>query len=75
MGTQTEIASKIIEHKADYILVVKGNQPQLLEHIKDEFLLSKQIQTVVNQDLDHGRIEIRKCSVITEFQFIESNND
>ncbi len=33
MGCQTNIAEKIIE-EADYILVVKANQEQLLEHIK-----------------------------------------
>jgi predicted transposase YbfD/YdcC len=74
MGTQTEIASKIIEHHADYILAVKGNQPQLLEHIEDEFRFSKQTQTVVNHDLGHGRIETRKCRVITDFQFIAPDN-
>ncbi len=29
MGTQKEIATKIIDSNADYILAVKGNQPQL----------------------------------------------
>ena len=41
MGTQKEIAKKIIEIDADYILAVKDNQPQLLEHIQDEFRFSK----------------------------------
>ncbi|NPD47781.1 transposase, partial [Lentimicrobium sp. S6] len=31
MGTQTDIADKIKESEADYILAVKGNQEQLLE--------------------------------------------
>jgi predicted transposase YbfD/YdcC len=29
MGTQKEIASKIIDRKADCVLSVKGNQPTL----------------------------------------------
>ena len=66
MGTQKEIVSKIIDQKADYIIAVKANQAQLLEHIEDEFGFSKQAQTVVNQDFGHGRIETRKCSVITD---------
>ncbi len=37
MGCQTEIAKKIIEKKADYVLAVKGNQEALNEQIKDEF--------------------------------------
>lgn len=32
LGTQ-----KKIDKNADYILAVKANQPQLLEHIEDEF--------------------------------------
>jgi len=70
MGTQKEIAEKIIVKNADYILAVKANQPQLLEHIEDEFKFSKQSETYTNHDLDHGRIETRVCSVIKDFQFI-----
>ena len=75
MGTQTDIADKIIENEADYILAVKGNQEQLLEQIKDEFHFAKQIDTDENVDIGHGRIETRTCSVITDFQFIENEDD
>jgi len=74
MGTQKEIAEKIISLDADYILAVKGNQPQLLEHIQDEFRFSNQTETYTNHDLGHGRIETRTCNVIKDFQFIEHNN-
>jgi predicted transposase YbfD/YdcC len=37
MGCQREIASRIIEKKADYVLAVKENQPGLLADIKDSF--------------------------------------
>jgi predicted transposase YbfD/YdcC len=53
MGTQKEIAKTIITKIADYILAVKGNQPQLLENIEDEFKFSKQSKTTTNDDLDH----------------------
>lgn len=72
MGTQTDIADKIICNGADYILAVKENQSQLLEEIQDEFRFSKNIETDINIDLGHGRIETRKCSVISEFKFIEN---
>jgi len=75
MGTQIDIASKIIEEKADYILAVKGNQKQLLEEIKDEFKFSKDIEKDVNIDVGHGRIETRICSVVSEFQFVENENN
>ena len=74
MGTQTDIANKIIENNADYILAVKENQPQLLEEIKDEFKFSKHIETDTDIDFGHGRIETRSCSVVSEFQFIKDDN-
>lgn len=72
MGCQTEIADKIIEKKADYVLAVKANQAKLLEEIEDEFRFSKDIRNTETVDLDHGRIETRKCSVINNFQYIEN---
>jgi predicted transposase YbfD/YdcC len=38
MGCQVEIASKIIEARADYVLAVKGNQPTLHTGIMDFFV-------------------------------------
>ena len=75
MGTQKEIAKKIIDNNASYILAVKANQSQLLEDIQDEFRFSKQVETSINEDLDHGRIEKRTCSLITNFQFIAQENN
>lgn len=70
MGCQKEIADKIIEKKADYILAVKANQEQLLEHIEDEFRFAKITDEDTHHNLDHGRIETRICSCITAFKFI-----
>lgn len=71
MACQKEIASAIVDNQADYILAVKGNQAQLHQDILDEFRFSENINLTINQDLDHGRIETRKCSVISDFQFIK----
>lgn len=72
MGCQTDIADKIIERKADYVLAVKGNQGTLIEEIQDEFRFGKTIETSVDEDYGHGRIETRECSVIyaDDFQHI-----
>jgi len=75
MGTQTDIARKIIENGADYILAVKENQKELLEEIVDEFKFGKDIAIDTNIDIGHGRIETRKCSVISKFLFIENQNN
>lgn len=42
MGCQKEIAAKIVEAKADYVLAVKGNQPKLHEAVHGFF--SEQLQ-------------------------------
>lgn len=72
MGCQATIAKKIIDQKADYVLAVKENQSQLYENIKDEFKFSKEIESFEDVDCGHGRIETRKCSMITNFQHIEN---
>ncbi len=53
-------------------MAVKENQKQLLEEIKDEFKFAKEIQIDTNIDIGHGRIETRKCSMISNFLFIEN---
>ena len=65
MGCQRAIANKIRENEADYILQVKGNQKTLLENLEDSFAVKKIITTDVNIDCGHGRVEVRKCSIIT----------
>ena len=74
MGCQQEIADKIIDCEADYVLAVKENQKQLYQDIQDEFRFGKDIQTHLSEDLDHGRIETRKCSIINDFKFIEDDS-
>ena len=69
MGCQKQIASKIIESGADYVLSVKNNQPRLYEDIAETFAdgfenISHDFSETV--DKGHGRIEIRKCWTISE---------
>lgn len=71
MGCQTAIAQKIIENEADYILQVKANQKTLLENIEDSFAVKKVVAQDVNEDCGHGRVETRKCSVITDLEFVD----
>lgn len=71
MGCQTAIATKIRENEADYILQVKGNQKTLLENLEDSFAVKTEVATDVNTDCGHGRVEVRKCSVITDLEFLD----
>ena len=74
MGCQENIATAILRQEADYILAVKENQKQLHQDIQDEFRFGKNIEKHTHQDLGHGRIETRTCSVIKDFKFIQENN-
>jgi len=71
MGCQKEIAKKIRSCKADYVLMVKENQPELLDDIKDSFKMLEHDGFTESLDFGHGRIETRKCAVITDLSLIE----
>lgn len=61
--TQRQIAQHIVDVGGDYVMVVKANQPQLLEDIQTVFALAPiegECRTAAaTLDLGHGRIEQR----------------
>jgi len=71
MGCQREIASLIIEKKADYVLAVKDNQGLLAEQLRDSFLLLDADAVSEEIDCGHGRVEQRRCSVIADLSMVE----
>ncbi len=81
MGCQREIAQKIIDKKADYILALKGNQGSLREDV--ELFVGEQKangfgDTAVSRDQtvdgDHGRIETRTTSVIHDVAWLQERH-
>ncbi len=58
MGCQKEIAKKIVAKGGDYLLMVKGNQPGLLEQISDAFAEGRHTDLPRFEHLDnhHGRV-------------------
>jgi len=73
IGCQTEIAAKIIEREAEYVLSLKENQGHLYEDVERLFLdLEESDYTAYRCDYektvdkDHGRIEIRECWTISD---------
>ncbi len=65
MGCQRVIADKIIFSGADYLLAVKGNQPNLHQAIQDAFIDCKdQIVHVEQVEQGHGRLIAQRCSVL-----------
>jgi len=70
MGTQTEIAEKITEKKADYILALKENQPTLYEDVRLYFEEYRDNPTGIDPECramtysqGHGRYERRTCYI------------
>ena len=76
MGTQKEIAKKIIAGKGDYVLAVKGNQGFLEDDIKEAFSERKIDEEYVTKiELGHGRIETRTTRVIQDLDWICSRKE
>jgi predicted transposase YbfD/YdcC len=61
--TQRQIAQHIVAARGDYVMLVKENQPQLLEDIQTVFALppmaGERRTAAATLDLGHGRIEQR----------------
>lgn len=82
MGCQRDIARKIIDKKADYILALKGNQGTLRGDVA-LFVAEQQAKgfndTAISQDQtidgDHGRIETRTTTVIHDVGWLATRHD
>ena len=82
MGTQKAIAKQIIEQEGDYVLALKGNQGSLNDDVR--FFLETEIKksnsTVIEDrheeaDKGHGRIEVRKCIVSSQIDWLKQKTD
>ena len=75
MNCQVETAKKVIENNADYVFVVKDNQPRLLEAIQGLFDDPDEMRWVDTDydrttDGNHGRIETRKCWTTSDPEYL-----
>lgn len=83
MGCQKNIASQIIEQEGDYVLNLKGNQPNLHDDVKlfiTDFIAGKTNQKAQFDyhevvDGDHNRIEIRKYWVTEEIDWLTQKSE
>lgn len=71
MGCQKDIAKKIIEKGADYTLMVKDNQKELKEQVEKIFELYKDKESDEIISSGHGRVETRKCEMISDLRFLD----
>lgn len=75
MGTQKEIAAKIVEKKADYILALKGNHPFMHEDAGVLFNWKTPDSADEQYDKGHGRIEYRKCEVSYQMDLLDDTEN
>src|SRR4030081_1164232 len=82
MGCQRDIAAKILDKKADYVLALKGNQGSLRDDIELFVAEQKAVgfsDTTVSRhetvDGDHGRIETRTVIVIHDAAWLNHRHD
>jgi predicted transposase YbfD/YdcC len=75
MGCQVEIADKIVAHKADYLLALKGNQPTLEADVGDYFRTAPAQELVSKTTVEkgHGRIETRTYVASSKADWIVSD--
>lgn len=82
MGCQRDIAQKIRDKKADYVLALKGNQGTLREDV--ELFVAEQKaagfkDTTISRDQtidgDHGRIETRTTTVIHDVAWLQERHN
>ena len=82
MGCQKEIANKITNRRADYILALKRNQPQLYDDVAETFdhLRSSEFSDIDYRfcetvEKGHGRIEKRRCWAVSDPAYLDYAND
>jgi predicted transposase YbfD/YdcC len=82
IGCQRDIAKKIIDKKADYVLALKGNQTSLREDV-EVFVAEQKVNgfkdTKISRhetvDGDHGRIETRNYTAIHDIGWLQERHD
>src|ERR1700680_3525298 len=82
MGCQRDIAQKILDNKADYVLALKGNQGTLREDVevfvaeqKANGFKDTKVSRHQTVDGDHGRIETRTCTAIHEVAWLQERDN
>src|SRR5258706_10370496 len=75
MGCQVAIADRIVSHKADFLLALKGNQSTLETEVEDYFRTAPEGELVRKTTVEkgHGRIETRIFTASKTVDWITSD--
>ncbi len=81
MGCQRDIAQKVLDKKAVYVLALKGNQGSLREDVelfateqKAKRFTDTRISRDTTIDGDHGRVETRTTTVIHDVEWLQERH-
>jgi len=77
MGCQTKIVEKVLEKEANYIIGLKGNQESLNNDVRTYFNNKPTkiiFHTAEDVDKGHGRIEMRRCTVTEEIEWLKETH-
>ncbi len=78
LNCQKETAEIIIDQKADYLLCVKDNHPNLKKNIADfvqDRELRETMHTISKNEKNRGRIETRTAYVTTEIAWLDQKKE
>lgn len=73
LNTQREVAKRVKEHKAEYVMALKGNQGTLFEDVR--WLFEAETGRLENvfetRERSRGRDEVRRCAVLGELDYLQ----
>ena len=82
MGCQKEIVKQIVSQEADYCISLKGNQGNLHKDVADYFTWAEEIafrgikyDYCATVEKGHGRIEVRRCWVTEDVDWLAQKGD
>ncbi len=70
IATNAAVAEAIAGQGADYLLAVKANQPTLRAEVEAAFAEAEALETRIDLDKGHGRIEERRTSVLHQIDWL-----
>jgi predicted transposase YbfD/YdcC len=76
INTQRAIGKQVVEQDGDYVMALKDNHPKLFNDVKDRFEDPNSQAAVgpTTTDGDHGRIETRTATVLTDIASLQAHH-
>lgn len=73
LNTQHEVARKVRQHEAEYVMALKGNQGTLFEDVVWLFNNAEPSNVFETRERSRGRDELRHCAVLDELDYLTTH--